>query len=160
MPPVPPVGGRVRAISARTVCQTRVLELAGGGSIGGDRGQGRRAALREMRHHRLQRSVGRALANIDGESHFAPAGTGYRITLHYNLLRCSRPTESTLAAFGWFLRGYACQMLNKCQIGSLTDRQIHSRSPMGNLKRPYRYAQCESPECDVYAFVIINNLVL
>jgi hypothetical protein len=80
--------------------------------------------------------------------------------LHYNMFQHSSMSASTPSAFGWFWRGYARQGLNNCRIGSLTGRQIHSRPPMSNSERRYPHAQCESPECDVYPFVIINNLVL
>jgi hypothetical protein len=87
IPPIRRVSGRDGANWSGTVGQTRILELAGGGSIretvvSVDEPNSWTCAITDLRG-----PLALLLEKIDGQFLFAPAGTGTRITWRYNIFR-------------------------------------------------------------------------
>lgn len=114
--PIPPI----RAVSGRdgnnwsgTQGQTRVLELAGGGSIRETVVDVDEPHAWRYRITDFQGPLKTLLTKIDGEFLFDPAGTGTRITWRYNMFPRSRLAAMAMPAFGWCWRGYARQMLEE-----------------------------------------------
>lgn len=117
IPPIHRVSGRDGANWRGTVGQTRILELAGGGSI-------RETVVSVDEPHSwtyaitdLTGPLAALLEKIDGQFLFTPAGTGTRVTWRYNMIPRSRLAAAALPTFGWFWRGYARQALEELSSG-------------------------------------------
>ncbi len=113
IPPITGVGGRDGGNWAGTVGQTRSFALGGGGSI-----TETVVSVDEPREWNYVITdfvgpLGALLTRIDGQFHFAPAGTGTRVTWRYVMHPRSRLATPALPAFSWFWRGYARQVLEE-----------------------------------------------
>lgn len=113
IPPIRRVSGRDASHWAGTVGQTRILELAGGGSIRETVEHVDEPHSWRYRITDFKGPLALLLTSIDGEFLFAPAGTGTRITWRYNMFPRSRAAVAAMPAFAWCWRGYARQMLEE-----------------------------------------------
>ena len=104
-----------------TVGQTRVIELADGGTM-----REELTTVEQQREftYRITDLTGplKALAtSLDGRWAFEPAGTGVRITWAWTVHPASSFAELAMPVLGWLWRGYARQAMEEIETLLLAD---------------------------------------
>jgi hypothetical protein len=110
--PLPPIRGvRDQDGAWGTVGQTRVIELADGGTMTEELTSVERPSGFGYRITDVTGPMKALVASVDGRWSFEAAGTGVRITWAWTVHPASSFGELAMPLFGWLWRGYARQAL-------------------------------------------------
>jgi hypothetical protein len=98
-----------------TVGQTRVIELADGGTMTEELTAVRPHEEFSYRITDVTGPMKALVASLDGRWAFEPAGTGARITWAWTVHPASSFAELAMPVFGWLWRGYARQAMEEIE---------------------------------------------